>query len=99
DPELMAAEVRRNAERGVRAVCFSELPPRLNLPSVHTDHWDPFLAACNETGTVINMHIGSSSQMASTSKDAPAAVGSTQTFANACILRVDCLLSGIFTHF
>ncbi len=29
DAELAAAEVRRNAERGVRAVCFSEIPPHL----------------------------------------------------------------------
>src|SRR5689334_2134306 len=61
DPQLMADEVRRMAARGVRAVCFSEMPPRLNLPSVHTDHWDPFFAACEETNTTINMHIGSSS--------------------------------------
>ena len=44
DVELAAAEVRRNADRGVRAVCFSEIPPFLGLPSVHDpDHyWDPF---------------------------------------------------------
>src|SRR6202165_3423132 len=34
DVELAAAEVRRNGERGVRAVCFRELPPFLGLPSV-----------------------------------------------------------------
>ena len=32
DAELAAAEVRRNAERGVRAVCFSDIPPFLGLP-------------------------------------------------------------------
>ena len=69
DAELAAAEVRRNAERGVRAVCFSEIPPFLGLPSVHDpDHyWDPFFRACAETQTVVNMHIGSSSKMPSTS--------------------------------
>jgi len=74
DAELAADEVRRNAARGVRAVCFSEIPPFLGLPSVHDpDHyWDPFFRACSETGTVINMHIGSSSKMPSTSADAPA---------------------------
>src|ERR1700686_3175337 len=56
-----AAEVRRNAARGVKAVCFSEIPPFLGLPSVHDpdNYWDPFFEACAETGTVINMHIGS----------------------------------------
>ena len=38
DADLAAAEVRRNAERGVRAVCFSEIPPYLGLPSIH-DAW------------------------------------------------------------
>src|SRR2546425_1036586 len=85
DAVLAGEEVRRNAERGVRAVCFSEIPPFLGLPSIHDpdNYWDPFFAACEDTGTVINMHIGSSSKMPSTSADAPAAVGSTLTFAKA----------------
>ncbi len=101
DANLAAEEVRRNAARGVRAVCFSEIPPFLGLPSVHdTDHyWDPFFAACEETGTVINMHIGSSSKMPSTSADAPPAVGSTLTFANSAYSLVDWLMSGVFTRF
>ncbi|WP_037575122.1 amidohydrolase family protein [Phaeacidiphilus oryzae] len=94
DAGLAAAEVRRNAARGVRAVCFSEIPPHLGLPSIHTDDWDPFLQACAETGTVIAMHIGSSSRMPSTSADAPPAVGSTITFANCCYSMVDWLMSG-----
>jgi predicted TIM-barrel fold metal-dependent hydrolase len=94
DSQLAAAEVRRNAERGVRAVCFSEIPPYLDLPSIHTDYWEPFFRACAETGTVINMHIGSSSKMPSTSTDAPAAVGSTLTFGNAMSSMTDWLFSG-----
>jgi len=66
---------------------------------VHTDDWDPFLAACDETGTVIAMHIGSSSRMPSTSADAPPAVGSTITFANCCFSMVDWLMSGKFERF
>ena len=34
DADLAAAEVRRNAARGVRAVCFSEIPPHLG-PAEH----------------------------------------------------------------
>ena len=37
---------------GVRAVCFSEIPPHLGLPSIHSGDWDPFIAACQETQTV-----------------------------------------------
>ncbi|MCU1455004.1 MAG: amidohydrolase [Acidimicrobiales bacterium] len=99
DAELCAQEIYRNAARGVRATCFSEIPAYLGLPSMHGNDWDPFLRACEETGTVINMHIGSSSKMPSTSADAPPAVGSSLTFANACFSLVDWLLSGVFTRF
>jgi len=94
DVDLAAAEVYRNAARGVRAVCFSEIPPYLGLPSIHGDYWEPFFRACAETGTTINMHIGSSSKMPSTSADAPAAVGSTLTFGNAMSSMTDWLFSG-----
>ncbi len=101
DAHLAAAEVRRNAERGVRAVCFSEIPPYLGLPSVHDSdgYWEPFVQACEETGTVINMHIGSSSKMPSTSADAPAAVGSTLTFNNAMASMSDWLFSGLLVKY
>ncbi len=94
DPQLAAAEVRRNAERGVHAVCFSEIPPYLGLPSIHGNDWEPLFKACEETQTTICMHIGSSSKMPSTSPDAPAAVGSTLTFGNAMSSLTDWLFSG-----
>ena len=43
DVSLAAEEVRRNAERGVHAVCFSEIPPHLGLPSIHTGILGPLL--------------------------------------------------------
>jgi predicted TIM-barrel fold metal-dependent hydrolase len=99
DAELAAREIYRNAERGVRATCFSEIPAYLDLPSIHTPYWEPFFRACAETGTVINMHIGSSSRMPSTSADAPAAVGSTLTFGNAMSSMTDWLFSGWLADF
>jgi predicted TIM-barrel fold metal-dependent hydrolase len=99
DADLAAAEVRRNAARGGHAVCFSEIPPFLGLPSVHSDYWDPFFSACAETETVVSMHIGSSSKMPSTSSDAPAAVGSTLTYMNAAMSLTDFLMSGVFERF
>ena len=71
DPELMAAEVRRVAKKGCHAVTFSENPSKLGYPSIHTDHWDPFWKACEDEGTVVCLHIGSSSQLVITSMDAP----------------------------
>ena len=101
DPQLAAAEVRRCAAKGSFAVTFSENPSKLDLPSVHSKdgHWDPFFAACDETGTVINMHIGSSSQMYKTSPDAPFIVSSTLTFANAMGSLCDFLFSGVLSRF
>jgi predicted TIM-barrel fold metal-dependent hydrolase len=101
DAELAAAEVRRNAARGGHAVCFTEIPPFLGLPSVHDagGYWDPFFRACAETETVVCMHIGSSSKMPSTSADAPAAVGSTLTYMNAAMSMTDYLMSGLFERF
>jgi len=98
DARLAADEVRRNANRGGHAVCFTEIPPFLGLPSVHDKdgYWDPFFRACAETETVVCMHIGSSSKMPSTSPDAPAAVGSTLTYMNAAMSLTDYLMSGIF---
>jgi predicted TIM-barrel fold metal-dependent hydrolase len=71
DPELMAAEVRRMAKMGCRAVTFSENPSKLGWPSFHNPHWDPFWKACADEGTVVCLHIGSSSQLAITAPDAP----------------------------
>ena len=99
DAELAAAEVRRNAARGVRAVCFSEIPPHLGLPSIHSGFWDPLFAACQETDTVVCMHIGSSSRMPATSPDAPVAVAASLSFNNSMASLSDFLFSGVLVRF
>ena len=94
DAELAAAEIERNAARGVRAVCFSELPTRLDLPSIHTGHWDPMLAACNDTGTtrvharrvVVDRPV--------LVADAPPGVGSMVAFNNSMASLGDYLFGG-----
>jgi predicted TIM-barrel fold metal-dependent hydrolase len=61
DPAEAAAEIRRNAERGFKAVSLPERPHILGLPSLwDLDHWDPIIEACDETGTVICLHVASS---------------------------------------
>ncbi|MEO6124684.1 MAG: amidohydrolase family protein [Ilumatobacteraceae bacterium] len=99
DPVVAAEEVRRNAERGFKAITFSEAPDKLGLPSLHTDHWDPLMAACEETGTVISLHIGSSSTSPSTSDDAPADVVGVLFFGYAMFSAVDWLYSKIPVRF
>jgi predicted TIM-barrel fold metal-dependent hydrolase len=96
---LAAAEVRRNAARGNHAVCFSEIPPHLGLPSIHSGEWDEFFAACEETDTVVCMHIGSSSRMPATSGDAPVAVAASLSFNNAMASLADWLFSGRLVKF
>src|SRR5437763_338242 len=71
DPQAMADEVRRMAGKGCHAVSFSENPEKLRLPSFHSDHWDPFWQACSDEGTIVCLHIGSSSQLVITAPDAP----------------------------
>jgi predicted TIM-barrel fold metal-dependent hydrolase len=99
DAELAATEVRRCAAKGSYAVAFSENPHPLGLPSIHSGKWDPFFAACQETETVVCMHIGSSSRMPATSPDAPFIVSSTLTFQNAMGSMLDFIFSGTMERF
>jgi predicted TIM-barrel fold metal-dependent hydrolase len=71
DPSAMAEEVRRVAAKGCHAFSFSENPAKLKLPSFHSEHWDPFWAACSDEGTIVCLHIGSSSTLVVTAPDAP----------------------------
>jgi len=74
DVDRAAVEVRRLAAKGCHAVTFSENPAALHMPSVHTDYWDPLFAACSDEGTVLCLHVGSSSRSSATSDDAPPSV-------------------------
>ena len=99
DVELAAAEIRRNAARGVRAVAFSECPAWLELPSIHTGYWDPFLRACDETGTVVCMHIGSGTKTMNTGPDSPTIVNANSIACNSAVSLLDWLFSGVFERF
>jgi predicted TIM-barrel fold metal-dependent hydrolase len=74
DPAIAAAEIRRNAKRGFKAVSFSENPEGQGMPSIHTGTWDPFFAACEETETVINLHVGSQGSVTVGATDSPVEV-------------------------
>jgi predicted TIM-barrel fold metal-dependent hydrolase len=73
DPRLAADEIRRNAARDVHAFCFSENPEPLGLPTIWDPerYWNPVWDACQETDTIVCMHIGSSSRFPGISKDLP----------------------------
>ena len=99
DPQAMADEVRRMAAKGCHAVTFSENPEKLHHPSWHSDHWDPFLAACEETGTVICLHIGSSSTTVITAMDAPIDTMITLQPMNIVQCAADLIWSPVFRKF
>jgi predicted TIM-barrel fold metal-dependent hydrolase len=99
DANLAAAEVRRNAANGCHAVTFSMNPYALGLPSLHSDYWDPFWAACEETETIVCMHIGSDSRPGQTSPDAPMNVRITCSGINIYPTAADLVWSPIFQKF
>jgi predicted TIM-barrel fold metal-dependent hydrolase len=99
DVDLMADEVRRMAEKGCHAVTFSENPEKLGRPSWHSDHWDPFLRACEETETIICVHIGSSSETVITAMDAPIDTMITLQPMNIVKCAADLVWSPVFRKF
>jgi predicted TIM-barrel fold metal-dependent hydrolase len=99
DVQLAAAEVRRCAAKGSHAVSFPEGPPALGLPSIFSDYWDPLFAACEETDTVLNLHVGSSSTRVTTAPDAPIDLAICFLFVNSQLAFADWLYSGAFERF
>jgi predicted TIM-barrel fold metal-dependent hydrolase len=99
DADLAAQEVARNAARGVRGVTFSEVPAYLGLPSIHSGYWDVFFRQCEESGTVLFLHIGSGTKMPRTSEDAPDLVAVTIGFGNCVASMADFIFSGVLERF
>jgi len=99
DPQLMADEVRRVAKKGCHAVTFSEDPSALGWPNIFQGHWDPFFAACQEEGTIICLHIGSSSTMLGLKEGAPFDVLITMTPLNSMSAATDLLWSDVLRRF
>jgi predicted TIM-barrel fold metal-dependent hydrolase len=99
DPEIAAREILANAERGFRAVSFPETPDRLGHPSVHSGAWDPFFRACEETGTVINLHVGSSGVVTKPSEHSPSDVAVALFPVNGLMAMVDWLYTRIPVRF
>jgi predicted TIM-barrel fold metal-dependent hydrolase len=99
DPEALAEEVRRVAAKGCHAITFPENPEPLGLPSLHSDHWDPFWAACSDVGTVVCMHIGSSGKLVMTAADAPIDVMIVLQPMNIVQCAADLIHSPVFKKF
>jgi predicted TIM-barrel fold metal-dependent hydrolase len=99
DIDLTVAELRRLKAMEVNAVSFSENPSKLGLPSLHSDHWDPFWATCQELEIVPCLHIGSSSTITVTAPDAPFDVTATLQPMNIVAAAADLVWSPVLRKF
>jgi predicted TIM-barrel fold metal-dependent hydrolase len=99
DPEATAGEIRRVAAKGCHSLTFTENPATLGLPSFHSEHWDPMWRALVEEGTVMNVHLGSSGQLAVTAPDAPMDVMITLQPMNICAAAADLVWSRVFKEY
>jgi predicted TIM-barrel fold metal-dependent hydrolase len=99
DPQAGAEEIRRNAARGFTAVSLPEQPQAAGMPSIHSGWWDPILAACEETDTVVCLHIGSSGQLLPRDPEGPSGIGATLFQVQSYASCVEWIWSGIPVRF
>jgi len=99
DPKLMAEEVRRVARKGCHTISFSENPTNLGLPSLQSDHWDPFWSACVDQGSIVALHFGSGSGMVSPHLEAPIDVVITLMPINLASCAADLIWSPVLRKF
>jgi predicted TIM-barrel fold metal-dependent hydrolase len=99
DVDAAVAEVQRTAALGAKAITFTEAPHRLGLPSFHSDHWDPFLAAAQDADLPLCMHFGSGGAPQGVAEDANFAVMIALFGINSQFSTVDLLYSPVFHKF
>jgi predicted TIM-barrel fold metal-dependent hydrolase len=69
------------------------------LPSLHSEHWNPFFAAVEAAGFPVCMHFGSSGRLADTSPEAPLMVTVSLLATNAQICLAELIFSPIMRRF
>ncbi|WP_432194238.1 amidohydrolase family protein [Streptomyces sp. bgisy027] len=96
DVQASIAELRRTVAKGAKAVSFIESPSPLDLPSFHTDHWDPLFSAVEEVDVPLSMHFGTSGTRPFTAPDAPEATFIALMGLNSMKALVDLCFSPVF---
>jgi predicted TIM-barrel fold metal-dependent hydrolase len=101
DVSLCVTEIERCADKGAKAISWTENPYYLGLPSLHDagDYWDPMLQAVNDTGLVMATHFGSSSRVPETSPDAPRLISATLCPINLSFAMTDWIWCGKLQKF
>ena len=84
------------AAKGARAISFPENMVTLDLPSFHTDHWDPLFSAAEEAGMPLCLHFGTSGKVPSTAPEAPMAVFISLMSCNSMYAVADLAFSPVF---
>ena len=98
DVELSTKEVERTAAKGAKAASFTEAPHAMGLPSYHSGHWDPMLAALEDAQMPLCLHFGSGGAPA-VAPDANFAIAIALFGTNSEFAMVDLLLSPVFHTF
>ena len=98
DVDASVAEIERTAAKGAKAITFTEAPHRLGLPSYHSDHWDPLLAAAQDADMPLCLHFGSGGAP-EVAPDANFAVAIALFGMNSQFTTVDLLFSPVFYKF
>jgi predicted TIM-barrel fold metal-dependent hydrolase len=101
DVEATVAEIERTAAKGAKSITFPELPDRIGLPSWHSDHWHPVLAAASEAGLPLSLHFGSagSPQASTEAMTTNFTIGIALFGLNSMTATAELLLSPVFHKF
>jgi len=101
DPQLAVKEMERCAALGSTSFAFSENPEPLGLPTIHDKdgYWEPVMAAANDLGMVVSMHVGSSSTLPQICHDAPFMANLTWGATRTSGTMLSWLFSGLFQRY
>jgi predicted TIM-barrel fold metal-dependent hydrolase len=99
DVAASVKEIERTAAKGAKSVTFLEAPHKLDLPSYHTDHWDPIIAAAQEADLPLSVHFGSGGSPLGVAPDGDMFVEIALFGINSMMAMVDLLMSPVFHKF
>lgn len=99
DVPASVREIERTAAKGAKSVTFLEAPHKLGLPSFHTDHWDPIIAAAQDADLPLSVHFGSGGSPLGIAPDADMFVEIALFGVNSMMAMVDLLMSPVFHKF
>ena len=96
DVDLCVAELQRTVAKGAKGVSFIESPTPLELPSFHTNYWDPLFDAAEEADIPLMMHFGTSGTRPFTAPDAPEATFIALMGLNSMMSMINLCFSPVF---